>query len=71
MLKFGPMTVTNRPQWLNIIIKNRPAEGERLPEEMGINDMQNGMLANFNLHNAFDSRKVAVLKVRLGLNECC
>jgi hypothetical protein len=51
------------PQWLQLIIANRPKHGEEVQDLIDINDIRNGVFANYSIHIAFDRRDVAILKV--------
>jgi hypothetical protein len=51
------------PQWLQLIIDNRPKHGENVKRLNDINDIRNGVFASSHMHKAFDSRDVAILKV--------
>jgi hypothetical protein len=50
------------PQWLQLIIVNRPKHGE-VEDFVDINDIRNGVLASNNIHIDFDSRHIVILKV--------
>ena len=52
-------------QWFQLIVQNRPHYDENVATLNDINDVRNGVLANILIHNSFDPRHIAVLKVCL------
>ncbi|KAF8343708.1 hypothetical protein F5887DRAFT_1134767 [Amanita rubescens] len=50
------------PDWLRLIITNRPKYRESVAALNDINDIRNGVFANGTIHQGFDERSAAILK---------
>lgn len=50
-------------QWFQLIIANRPRYDEDVTTLNDINDIRNGVFASATIHQVFDSRHIAILKV--------
>ena len=50
-------------QWFQLIVDNRPKDGEAEAGLSDINDIRNGMFANLMICSAFDDREIVILKV--------
>ena len=50
-------------QWFQLIIANRPTNGENVAQLSDINDIRNGVFSNNSIHTAFDARDVVILRV--------
>ncbi|KAF8232675.1 hypothetical protein L208DRAFT_1360845 [Tricholoma matsutake] len=59
-------------EWFRLIVENRPRYSEDVTELKDINDIRNGIFAAVQIHNAFDPRRVVILKTPnhiIGLND--